>query len=120
MRANSDYDEIKPLVTDYSTNIDEVAGSTDVDEVAQQEPLYTVVKKPSQRAATAASRVVELASSQTSEQPSEVTGYQIEPINESEESAEVCTPPRTEEMGVLVENKSDSGSFDDAVYEIVD
>ena len=82
--------------------------------------MYMVVKKPSPQAATAASHVVESAASHTSEQPADVTGYQIEKINDSAEgSVEVSTPPRTEEMGILV-NDSDSGSFDDAVYEIVD
>jgi len=125
VKANSDYEEIdlqpKPSTTDHFVSNDEVAGSADVDEVAQQEPVYTVVKKPSQRAAPAASQVVESTSSQISEQPSEAASYQVERINEpEEESPEVCTPPRTEEMGVLMEDKSDSGSFDDAVYEMVD
>ena len=93
-----------------------VTGSINGDEVASQEPMYTVVNKPPPQAATAASHVVESAPLHTSEQPADVTGYQIEKINDS---AEVSTPPRTEEMEILV-NNSDSGSFDDAVYEIVD
>lgn len=97
-----------------------VTGSINADEVASQEPMYTVVNKPLPRAATAASHVVESTSSHTSEQPADVTGYQIERISDSAEgSVEVGTPPRTEEMEILV-NNSDSGSFDDAVYEIVD
>ena len=96
-----------------------VTGSINADAVVSQEPMYTIVK-PSPRAATVASNVVESASLHTSEQPADVTGYQIEKINDSAEgSVEVSTPPRTEEMGILV-NNSDSGSFDDAVYEIVD
>ena len=101
-------------MTDHS---DSVAGNINADEVASQEPMYTVVNKPSPRAATAASHVVESALSHTSEQPADVTGYQIEKINDSAEgSVEVSTPPRTEEMEILV-NNSDSGSFDDAVYD---
>lgn len=84
--------------------------------------MYMVVKKPSPQAAIAPSDVVESDTSYSPEQPTEVTGYQIERVNDTataEKSPEVSTPPRTEEMGILVEN-SDSGSFDDAVYEIVD
>lgn len=120
--ANSEYEHSpKPSVSNHvvvevtgSINADE---ATDPDESAGQEPMYMVVKKPSLRAATAATQVVEVASSHTSEQPTEAIGYQIESISDSEEK--VSTPPRTEEMGVLVEN-TNSGSYDDAVYEVVD
>ena len=92
------------------------------DEPADQEPMYAVVKRPpSPQAATMATDVVESAAS-SEQPPSEAIGYRIERIdNDSEnEPAEVSIPPRTEEMDILVENNSDSGSFDDAVYEIVD
>ena len=102
------------------TVAEEASGSIDADKVANQEPMYTVVNKPSPRGSTTASQVGESTSSHTSEQPTNVTGYQIEKVNDSAEgSVEVSVPPRTEEMEILV-NNSDSGSFDDAVYEIVD
>lgn len=126
VKTNSDYEEIdvpsKPSAATDSTStvtstvVDNVNGD---DEATSQEPLYSVVKKPSpQPEATAAS--CGSASPLTTEQPTEVTGYQIERVTDSpEEPAEVSTPPRTKEMETLVES-SDSGSFDDAVYEVVD
>lgn len=119
VRHDSEYDEIdpppKPSVTNHS-----VVEATNNDDEAGQSPVYTVVKKPLSRAAIAASDEVESVSLHTSSQPTDVTGYQIERVNDSaEQSVEVNTPPRTEEMEILVEN-TDSGSFDDAVNEIDD
>lgn len=92
--------------------------------MAGQGSLYSVVTKPSPQAATAANHVVGSASPPplTSGEPHEVTGYQVERINKSaEQSPEVHTPPRTEEMDILVEDKTpDFESVDDTVYEIVD
>lgn len=118
VKANSDYEEIdpppKPLVTTNSNTV-EGHDSVNADEVNSQEPMYAVVKKPSQQAATAASHVTHVVESASSEQlPNEAYGYQIERINDSvkELAAEVSTPPRTEEMDILVENNSDSESYD--------
>ena len=105
--------------------------------------MYTVVKKPSPQDPTTASHMVESSSSHNSDQPTNVSGYQMEKINDSAEGlVEASVPPRTEEMEILVNNSdsggsveasvpphteemeilvnnSDSGSFDDAMYEIV-
>ena len=115
VRGDSEYEEIdpppKPSVTNHS-----VVEATDDDE-ASQSPIYTVVKKPLSRAATAASDEV---ASHTSGQPTDMTGYQIERVNDSaEQSVEVNTPPRTKEMEILADN-TDSGSFDNAVNETDD
>ena len=118
VRGDSEYQEIDPPPKPSLTNHSVVE---DTDDEASQEPVYTVVKKPSSRVATAANDEVDpVVSSHTSGQPTDVIGYQIERVNESaEQSVEANTPPRTEEMEILVEN-TDSGSFDDAVNEIDD